>query len=98
MTQLQPEAWSVGWRWHASRQFDLGLLQLWLESLNWRRAKLVIHGSAGWFSSNSVDNSIAEWKPSEWRRDSRLELIFDHPQDLDLLRSGLENCLKKDVF
>ncbi|MBW3504791.1 GTP-binding protein [Pseudomonas sp. NKUCC02_KPG] len=98
MTQLQSQAWSVGWRWHASRQFDLGLLRQWLESLNWRRAKVVIHGPEGWFSSNSVDNSVAAWVPSEWRTDSRLELIFDQPQDLDVLRSGLENCLHEDVF
>lgn len=98
MTQHQLEGWSAGWRWHPSRQFDLDLLHQWLESLDWKRAKLVIHGSAGWFSNNSVDNSIAPWKSSEWRKDSRLELIFDHPQDLDLLRCGLENCLLKEVF
>ena len=98
MTQHQPEGWSAGWRWHPSRQFDLDLLQQWLESLDWQRAKLVIHGSAGWFSNNSVDNSIAQWKSSEWRKDSRLELIFAQPQDLDALQSGLENCLLKEVF
>ena len=98
MTQHQPEGWSAGWRWHPSRQFDLDLLQQWLESLDWQRAKLVIHGSAGWFSNNSVDNSIAPWKSSEWRKDSRLELIFAQPQDLDALQSGLENCLLKEVF
>ena len=98
MTQHQPEGWSAGWRWHPSRQFDLDLLQQWLESLDWQRAKLVIHGSAGWFSNNSVDNSIAQWKSSEWRKDSRLELIFAQPQDLDALRSGLESCLLKEVL
>ena len=95
MTQLQPEGWSAGWRWHASRQFDLSRLQQWLESLNWRRAKLVIHAPVGWFSNNAVDNVPAQWKSSEWRKDSRIELIFDHPQDLDLLRTGLESCLHK---
>ncbi|MDY7572052.1 CobW family GTP-binding protein [Pseudomonas sp. CCC4.1] len=98
MTQHQPEGWSAGWRWHPSRQFDLDLLQQWLESLDWQRAKLVIHGSAGWFSNNSVDNSIAQWRSSEWRKDSRLELIFAQPQDLDLLCSELESCLLKEVF
>ena len=98
MTQHQPEGWSAGWRWHPSRQFDLDLLQQWLERLDWQRAKLVIHGSAGWFSNNSVDNSIAQWRSSEWRKDSRLELIFAQPQDLDLLCSGLESCLLKEVF
>lgn len=95
-TQLQPEGWSVGWRWHASRQFDLSRLQEWLKSLDWRRAKLVVRASEGWFSSNSVDNSLQFWKPSEWRQDSRLELIFDQPQDLDVLRAGLESCLKME--
>ena len=97
MTQSQPGGWSAGWRWHASRQFDLSLLQQWLHTLDWRRAKLVVRAPGGWFSTNSVDNSIAQWKSSEWRKDSRLELIFDHPQDLELLRSGLENCLLKEV-
>lgn len=93
--QLQPEGWSVGWRWHASRQFDVSRLQEWLKSLDWRRAKLVVRASEGWFSSNSVDNSLQSWKPSEWRQDSRLELIFEQPQDLDVLRAGLESCLIK---
>lgn len=26
--QLQPEGWSVGWRWHASRQFDESLARV----------------------------------------------------------------------
>ena len=93
--QLQPEGWSVGWRWHASRQFDVSRLQQWLKSLDWRRAKLVVRASEGWFSSNSVDNSLQPWKPSEWRQDSRLELIFEQPQDLEVLRAGLESCLIK---
>ena len=96
LTQLQPEGWSVGWRWHASRQFDLSGLEHWLKSLNWRRAKLVIRASEGWFSSNSVDNSLEQWKSSEWRQDSRIELIFEGQQDLEWLRSGLENCLIKE--
>ncbi|WP_282363404.1 CobW family GTP-binding protein [Pseudomonas sp. PS01297] len=94
--QLQPEGWSVGWRWHASRQFDLSRLQQWLKSLDWRRAKLVVRASEGWFSSNSVDNSLQSWKPSEWCQDSRLELIFEQPQDLEVLRAGLQSCLIKE--
>ncbi|MDU7556811.1 MAG: cobalamin biosynthesis protein CobW, partial [Pseudomonas sp.] len=49
-----------------------------------------------WFSSNSVDNSLQSWKPSEWRQDSRLELIFEQPQDLEVLRAGLQSCLMKE--
>ena len=93
MPQLQPEGWSVGWRWHASMQFKPDALEQWLKSLDWRRAKLVIHTPAGWLSSNSVDNSIAQWKYSEWRADSRIELIFDRVHDLDALQSALKNCL-----
>jgi len=93
LAQLQPQGWSAGWRWHTSRQFDLNRLQQWLKSLDWCRAKLVVSAPEGWFSSNSVDNSFEQWKPSEWRQDSRIELIFEHPQDMHALRLGLENCL-----
>lgn len=93
LAQEGPEGWSAGWRWHSSRLFDLKRLQLWFESLNWRRAKLVVRTPEGWFSTNSVDNVFEDWKSSEWRMDSRIELIFDQPQNLELLKSGLKNGL-----
>ena len=93
LTQEGPEGWSMGWRWHSSRQFDLRRLQPWLESLNWRRAKLVVRTPEGWFSTNSVNNVLEDWKSSEWQMDSRIELIFDQPQNLELLKSWLKNCL-----
>ena len=89
----QPEGWSAGWKWHPSRQFDLQALIRWLEGLNWLRAKLVVHGSAGWMSSNSLKNRLEPWKNAEWRKDSRIELIFDAPQDLNALTEGLQQCL-----
>ena len=89
----QPEGWSAGWKWHPSRQFDLQALNRWLEGLNWLRAKLVVHGSAGWMSSNSLKNRLEPWKNAEWRKDSRIELIFDAPQDLNALTEGLQQCL-----
>ena len=89
----QPEGWSAGWKWHPSRQFDLQALNRWLEGLNWLRAKLVVHGSAGWMSSNSLKNRLEPWKNAEWRKDSRIELIFDAPQDLNTLTEGLQQCL-----
>ena len=95
LAQQQAQGWSVGWCWHSSRQFDVSALQQWLESWNWRRAKLVVHAKTGWFSTNCVDNTLEQWKSSEWRKDSRLELIFDHPQDLNVLLEGLEKCLDK---
>ena len=94
MIQAQPQGWSMGWRWHPSIHFNLCRVQEWLSSLNYLRAKLVIHTSQGWFSFNSVDNSLAQWKSSEWREDSRLELIFENPQDQGGLKSGLKNCLE----
>lgn len=90
----QSREWSVGWRWDSIRVFDLVLLENWLKSLSWRRAKLVIRSPSGWFSANSVDNSPVEWISSQWNSDSRLELIFDAPQNQESLLVDLENCFK----
>lgn len=32
------------------------------------------------------------WQPSEWRRDTRIELIFDQPQSQPALQAGLSDC------
>ncbi|KAF1028361.1 MAG: Zinc-binding GTPase YeiR [Pseudomonas sp.] len=90
--QAQEGGWSIGWRWHPSQQFNLQRVQAWLESLVWRRAKLVIHSSEGWRSCNAVDNSTLAWQASEWRRDSRVELIFSEAQDIPALQQALANC------
>jgi hypothetical protein len=92
LSQEQDGGWSIGWRWHPSQVFDAALVGRWLESLAWRRAKLVIHSAHGWVSANAVDNSALDWKPSEWRQDSRIELIFSEAQDAERLRSGLAAC------
>lgn len=92
LSQEQEGGWSFGWRWHPSQTFDSALVTLWFESLVWRRAKLVIHSSGGWVSANAVDNSALAWQPSEWRQDSRIELIFSEPQDVDALQRGLADC------
>ena len=97
MTHQQAQGWSVGWRWHPSRQFDLLALQHWLKSLNWCRAKLLVHAQSGWFSANCVENAFEGWKNSEWRTDSRIELIFERPQDLNLLLLGLEKCVEHSI-
>jgi hypothetical protein len=68
------------------------LVGKWLESLEWLRAKLVIHSVEGWVSANAVDNSLLDWQPSEWRRDSRIELIFSEPQAVPELQEGLAGC------
>lgn len=92
LSQAQEGGWSVGWRWHPSQIFDVVLIGKWLERLEWRRAKLVIHSTEGWVSANAVDNSLLDWQPSEWRRDSRIELIFGEQQSVVELQKGLVGC------
>ena len=92
LSQAQDGGWSIGWRWHPSQQFDLQRLQHWLQSLSCRRAKLVIHSPQGWRSANAVDNTTFTWQPSEWRRDSRIELIFSDAQDVAELQRALADC------
>ncbi|MGY2399201.1 CobW family GTP-binding protein [Pseudomonas sp. SDO5271_S396] len=92
LSQAQEEGWSIGWRWHPSQQFDTARVHQWLTSLEWHRAKLVIHSPEGWVSANAVDNCSLVWQPSEWRRDSRIELIFSGPQDMAALQGALAAC------
>lgn len=92
LSQAQEGGWSIGWRWHPSQSFDHQRLAQWLTHLDWRRAKLVIHSTDGWISGNAVDNSPLVWQPSEWRRDSRIELIFSAPQDVAALQQALAAC------
>ncbi|MEE4746760.1 CobW family GTP-binding protein [Pseudomonas alliivorans] len=87
------DGWSIGWRWHPSQQFDLQRVLLWLESLNWQRAKMVIHSAGGWYSGNVAHGGRLAWQLSEWRQDSRLELIFSAPQDADVLQKQMAECL-----
>ena len=90
--QEQAEGWSIGWRFHASQQFELLRVQLWLGSLLWRRAKLVLQSNAGWLSANALGGAPLHWQSSEWRQDSRLELIFAEAQDVQALQAGLRAC------
>ena len=92
LSQAQEGGWSIGWRWHSSQVFDRQRLQAWLQSLDWRRAKAVIHSSQGWSSVNALDNADVQWQPSEWRQDSRLELIFAAPQPIDRLQEQFARC------
>jgi G3E family GTPase len=92
LSQQQEGIWSIGWRWHPSQTFDASLVGKWLDSLAWRRAKLIIHSVDGWVSANALDNSPLQWQPSEWRQDSRIELIFSEQQDIDSLQSALADC------
>ena len=91
--QEQAEGWSIGWRFHPSQTFDLQAIQCWLATLPWRRAKLVLHGEQGWQSANALDGAVLQWRASEWRKDSRLELIFSTPQHAAALQQALLECL-----
>lgn len=93
LSQGQAEGWSIGWRWHPDRLFDASKVQQWLQSLEWRRAKLVIHSASGWISGNALEGGEVQWASSEWRKDSRLELIFAAPQDEAELSAQLAQCL-----
>jgi G3E family GTPase len=90
--QDRPEGWSIGWRWHPSQRFELLQVQQWLSGLPWRRAKLVLQSNAGWLSANALAGQVLHWQSSEWRKDSRLELIFDQPQELEALHRGMAAC------
>ena len=92
LSHSQEGGWSIGWRWHPSQRFNVDRLHQWLSSLDWRRAKLIIHSVGGWVSANAVDNSPLHWQPSAWRRDSRVELIFSEPQDMAALQTALAAC------
>lgn len=87
------EGWSIGWRWHPARHFDIERVAVWLAGLPWRRAKLVLHGKQGWLSANALGGEPLAFRPSEWRRDSRLELIFSEAQQKASLVEGLASCL-----
>lgn len=87
-----PDGWSIGWRWHPARRWSLPRLGDWLAQLDWQRAKLVVHGENDWCSANLLPGQPLAFAPSEWRRDSRLELIFAAPQDPLALGAGLAAC------
>jgi len=93
LVQDQTEGWSIGWRWHPSQRFDLVQISQWLQRMDWRRAKAVLHGAEGWRSLNALQGqALQAWSPSEWRKDSRLELIFAEAQDEAALRADMAAC------
>ncbi|WP_213662185.1 CobW family GTP-binding protein [Stutzerimonas stutzeri] len=90
--QAGADGWSIGWRWHPSQRFDMARLQHWLHRWPWRRAKLVLHGESGWWSGNALHGAPMQLQASEWRKDSRLELIFAAPQAQAALQQSLDEC------
>ncbi|MDO7901077.1 GTP-binding protein [Pseudomonas sp. K1(2024)] len=92
LAQQGEGGWSVGWRWHPTQRLDEALLSDALRRWPWKRAKGVIHSSQGWRSFNGLNGELQDWRSSEWRKDSRLELIFDHPQALEALQAAMARC------
>ncbi|EPJ2809403.1 CobW family GTP-binding protein [Pseudomonas putida] len=92
LSQQGEGGWSIGWRWHPGQQFYPQRLQAFLRAWPWRRAKGVIHSVEGWQSFNGLNGGMPAWQPSEWRRDTRIELIFDQPQSQPALHAGLSEC------
>lgn len=90
--QQQAEGWSIGWRWHVSQRFDLSCIEACLAGWPWRRAKLLVQTAQGCYSANALEQQALQFKPSEWRKDSRLELIFSRAQDVEDLTDALSAC------
>lgn len=65
---------------------------MWLSTLTWQRAKCVLQTNAGWLSGNALDGQPIHWQNSEWRKDSRLELIFTAAHDEERLTAELSAC------
>ncbi|MBA1189182.1 cobalamin biosynthesis protein CobW [Pseudomonas entomophila] len=85
--------WSWGGRWHPNQRFSLTGITEVLTSLDTLRVKAVIHSQEGWVSFNGVGNERAPWQASEWRRDSRIELIFPQVQEAEQLGKAFSRCL-----
>jgi G3E family GTPase len=90
--QSGEQGWSLGWRFHPSQRFSTDTMAIWLASIPWLRAKVIVHTLEGWRSANMVPGDSPQWAESAWRRDSRIELIFDLPQDAEKLNDGLDRC------
>lgn len=84
--------WSCGWRWHPSQCFEKGRIEHFLSTAAWLRAKGVIHSTTGWQSFNGLADGALSWQPSEWRKDSRLELIFEQEQPVAALQQAMADC------
>ncbi|GEK72890.1 MULTISPECIES: CobW family GTP-binding protein [Halomonas] len=85
---------SLGWRWHADEVFAAAAITAWLDALPAAlRVKGVLHTDTGWVTVNRARND-APLSPSEWRRDSRLELIAEAGgmPDAEALEAGLVGC------
>jgi G3E family GTPase len=87
------EGWSKGWLVPPEQVIDIHKVEAFLQTWPWVRAKAIIHTQSGWRSTNLLPGGPITWRSSEWRKDSRLELIFDHPQHNEQLNEQWAACL-----
>ena len=98
-SHLSTTASTVGWIcWH-DLVFDAKRIYRWLHELSEmpasRRVKAVFRTNEGWWSFNFA-HSAQEVCPSSYRRDSRLEVIFEGAQcpDPETLGQSLRACVR----
>nr|WP_328795602.1 GTP-binding protein [Halopseudomonas xiamenensis] len=92
----QDDAYSLGWRMHPAQRFSRARLEHWLGRFAWQRAKGIVHTDAGWLSFNALPGAAMDWRPSPWRRDSRIELICTNRPDAAQLEHDLRAALQND--
>jgi len=84
--------WSIGWQLAPHQLLDLQGVEHMLGQWSWKRAKMIIHSPQGWLSANLLPGQAIKWRATEWRKDSRLELIFDEPQPSAALEEAWAAC------
>lgn len=90
---------TLGWRWHPADVFDLDALDRCLGTLpDGVRAKGVFHTADGWKLYNRSGGAI-ELRPSQWRQDSRLELIAlaGALPEVGTMEAALARCLMTEA-
>ncbi len=89
---------TAGWICWARLQFNAKSVSEWLNELIERpmvmRIKAVFHTNEGWWSFNLAGGQ-EDFRPSGYRRDSRLEIIFEGglPTNLDAITQNLRACM-----
>lgn len=95
---LSDVASTVGWVCWSELVFNADRVFPWIRGLvqhpSARRAKAVLRTDQGWWGFNCADG-VDTVQPSGYRRDSRLEIIFDGEDipDLEDLERSLRDCV-----
>ena len=94
---LHPDGSTSGWRWHASERLDLSKLERLIAGLSWIRCKAVIHTEQGWVSINATKPNELYAQPCEAQKESRMELIYSQPIDVNNITEQLMTCRLPDT-